>query len=292
MASNPELCLSLDEWKAKMARWIDVTLPKALLDAAISLRLPCAARRQHAFAALRDWVSAGCARIPPSCATSPRRRCRAAGARPLRRFRHRGGLINLKLHGVKVFVDAARVYALAHGLQQTNTAERLRAASRTSACATSPPRRTLSTSSRACGCAQKGGPRTASRRTAQPPGTLATCQGGAAARARAAGAARARLPALSHADRHHRHRAHAGRDLPVLAHRAGRARGAAGRRPRDELLLPRAEDPRLPGMAPARWISPKFVVDQHIGWVALFILAVVWLSLAIAKQIVTGIEGS
>jgi CBS domain-containing protein len=32
------------------------------------------------------------------------------------------------LHGAKVFVDAARVYALAHGLQQTNTAERLRAA--------------------------------------------------------------------------------------------------------------------------------------------------------------------
>jgi hypothetical protein len=47
-----------------------------------------------------------------------------------------------------------------------------------------------------------------------------------------------------------------------------------------------------PGWRVARWISPKFVVDQHIGWVALFILAVVWLSLAIAKQIVTGIEGS
>jgi hypothetical protein len=47
-----------------------------------------------------------------------------------------------------------------------------------------------------------------------------------------------------------------------------------------------------PGWRVARWISPKFVVDQHIGWVALFILAAVWLSLAIAKQIVTGIEGS
>jgi CBS domain-containing protein len=37
-------------------------------------------------------------------------------------------MINLKLHGVKVFVDAARVYALAHGLRETNTADRLRAA--------------------------------------------------------------------------------------------------------------------------------------------------------------------
>jgi hypothetical protein len=45
-----------------------------------------------------------------------------------------------------------------------------------------------------------------------------------------------------------------------------------------------------PGWRVARWISPKFVVDQHIGWVALFILAVLWLGLAIAKQIVGSIE--
>jgi hypothetical protein len=45
-----------------------------------------------------------------------------------------------------------------------------------------------------------------------------------------------------------------------------------------------------PGWRVARWISPKFVVDQHIGWVALFILAVLWIGLAIAKQIVGSIE--
>lgn len=42
----------------------------------------------------------------------------------------------------------------------------------------------------------------------------------------------------------------------------------------------------------ARWISPRFVVDQHVGWVALFILLVLWLGLAVLKQIVTGIESS
>jgi hypothetical protein len=47
-----------------------------------------------------------------------------------------------------------------------------------------------------------------------------------------------------------------------------------------------------PGWRVARWISPKFVVDQHIGWVALFILVVLWLSLAVTKQVVSGIEGS
>jgi CBS domain-containing protein len=36
--------------------------------------------------------------------------------------------IDLKLHGARPFVDAARVYALAFGLAQTGTAERLRAA--------------------------------------------------------------------------------------------------------------------------------------------------------------------
>ena len=41
---------------------------------------------------------------------------------------HAPGSINLKLYGVRPFVDAARVYALAFGLRQTGTAERLRAA--------------------------------------------------------------------------------------------------------------------------------------------------------------------
>ena len=36
--------------------------------------------------------------------------------------------IDLKLYGVRLFVDAARIYALAQGLPQTNTIERLRAA--------------------------------------------------------------------------------------------------------------------------------------------------------------------
>jgi hypothetical protein len=45
-----------------------------------------------------------------------------------------------------------------------------------------------------------------------------------------------------------------------------------------------------PAMRFTRWISPKFVVDQHIGWIALFLLAVVWVALAIAKQIVSAVE--
>jgi hypothetical protein len=40
----------------------------------------------------------------------------------------------------------------------------------------------------------------------------------------------------------------------------------------------------------ARWISPKFVLDRHVGWVALFILIVLWVALGIAKQIVSAVE--
>jgi CBS domain-containing protein len=130
MASNPELCLSLDEWKAKMARWIDVTLPKALLDAAICFDFRALHGDTTLSAALREWV-AGRVRAHPAFL---RHLAEAAlQGRPalgrLGGFATEGGMINLKLHGVKVFVDAARVYALAHGLPPTNTADRLRAAS-------------------------------------------------------------------------------------------------------------------------------------------------------------------
>lgn len=45
-----------------------------------------------------------------------------------------------------------------------------------------------------------------------------------------------------------------------------------------------------PGWRFARWISPRFVLDQHVGWVALFILGVLWLGLAVLRQIVLGVE--
>lgn len=47
-----------------------------------------------------------------------------------------------------------------------------------------------------------------------------------------------------------------------------------------------------PGWRVARWVSPRFVLDQHVGWVALFLLAVLWIGLAIAKQIVGAVEAA
>jgi hypothetical protein len=47
-----------------------------------------------------------------------------------------------------------------------------------------------------------------------------------------------------------------------------------------------------PAMRVARWISPRFVVDEHVGWVALFLLTVLWLGLGVAKQITVAIDAT
>lgn len=133
MASNPALCLSLEEWQAKMAGWIETTSPKALLDAAICFDF----RPLHGDATLagtlREWVSA---RIRSQPAFLRHMAEAALQAQPgLSRFggfataegAGAGGVLNLKLQGARIFVDAARIHALALGVPQTNTADRLRA---------------------------------------------------------------------------------------------------------------------------------------------------------------------
>jgi CBS domain-containing protein len=112
-----------------MAGWIDVTLPKALLDAAICFDFRPLHGDSTLSVALREWVARRVRAHPAFL----RHLAEAAlqGRPALGRFggfATAEGFIDLKLHGSKVFVDAARVYALAHGLPQTNTAERLRAA--------------------------------------------------------------------------------------------------------------------------------------------------------------------
>jgi hypothetical protein len=46
-----------------------------------------------------------------------------------------------------------------------------------------------------------------------------------------------------------------------------------------------------PAVRVARWITPKLVLDRHVGWVALLILVVLWFGLAVLKQIVAATEG-
>jgi CBS domain-containing protein len=129
MASNPELCLSLDEWKARMGGWLENPDPKALLDAAICFDFRALCGDATLAQTLREWL------LPRARARPAFLRLMASNAlqaKPalgvLGDFVTDGGSVNLKLYGVRPFVDAARVYALAFGLAHTGTAQRLRAA--------------------------------------------------------------------------------------------------------------------------------------------------------------------
>ncbi|HSD42534.1 MAG TPA: DUF294 nucleotidyltransferase-like domain-containing protein [Burkholderiales bacterium] len=134
MASNPELCLSVDEWKAKLRGWLDNSDPKALLDAAICFDFRAVHGDARLATDLREWF-VGVTRSRQNFLRLMAEN--ALQARPplgrLRDFTTEDApnaphTINLKMYGVRPFIDTARILALARGLPQTNTAERLRAA--------------------------------------------------------------------------------------------------------------------------------------------------------------------
>ncbi|MBL8485474.1 MAG: nucleotidyltransferase [Rhodocyclaceae bacterium] len=134
MAGNPAWCLSLEEWRRTFAGWIGTTAPKALLNATIFFDFRPLYGREDLAAALRQWLLGRIGR------NSAFLRAMAANALesspPLglwNRFRYDGNrehprTLDLKMQGSRFFVDAARIFALAHGIPHTNTVERLRGA--------------------------------------------------------------------------------------------------------------------------------------------------------------------
>ncbi|MBE0616199.1 MAG: CBS domain-containing protein [Burkholderiales bacterium] len=134
MASNPELCLSVEEWRRKMAGWLENWDPKALLDATIYFDFRPLYGDATLAADLRHWI------LQRTGANATFLRMMAENAvkvRPalgtLRDFATEDTAdaphsIDLKAYGARLFVDVARIYALAQGLPQTSTVERLRAA--------------------------------------------------------------------------------------------------------------------------------------------------------------------
>jgi CBS domain-containing protein len=129
MAGEAGGCLPLRAWRERFSQWIEHGSPQDLLDASIYFDLrPLAgdtslgqrlqaealegARRNPRF--LKQLALNGLSRNPPlgwlgGIETDA------------------DGMVDLKLQGTAVFVDAARVYSLAHGIAATNTRERLEA---------------------------------------------------------------------------------------------------------------------------------------------------------------------
>jgi CBS domain-containing protein len=134
MASNPDLCLSVDEWKAKFLAWLREPTPEALLKANILFDFRPLYGNATLAEALRAWLNSY---VQESKIFLRLMAQNALDVGPplglIRAFAtddgtaHKGTL-NLKTRGTRLFVDAARVFALAFGLVETGTAVRLRAA--------------------------------------------------------------------------------------------------------------------------------------------------------------------
>lgn len=129
MAGNPQWCLTPEEWRAKFAQWIDTGSPQALLHGSIFFDLRPLHGELALAGALRSWLLQHAARNPRFLHQMTVNALR--NRPPLRLwggFRYGAdGLIDLKLNGTMPFVDAARIYSLAHGIDETNTAQRLAA---------------------------------------------------------------------------------------------------------------------------------------------------------------------
>ncbi|MBF0212718.1 MAG: CBS domain-containing protein [Magnetococcales bacterium] len=132
MAGNPKWCLSLAEWEQRFLDWIASPLPEALLNATIFFDFR-PLHGEHALAvALRQRVTRTARlnqRFLHLMVENALERAPPLGL--LRDFvTGADGTIDLKLSGVALFVDAARIFSLAHELMTSGTRPRLRQASR------------------------------------------------------------------------------------------------------------------------------------------------------------------
>jgi len=133
MASNPELCLSKDEWRQKFVSWMNSNNPQALLNATIYFDFRALYGAESLAEELRQWLLAN---IPSATLFLRFMAGNAFAIEPpigmLRDFVFDKNeafphTVDLKTTGARLFVDAARILALANGVGETGTAARLRA---------------------------------------------------------------------------------------------------------------------------------------------------------------------
>jgi CBS domain-containing protein len=132
MAGNEQWCLSVEEWRQHFSTWLLSPEPEALLNATIFFDFRPQFGDQALARALRQHLQ----RLAPQAAGFLTMMALNAVAivPPLGRLRdfvdeegHRGR-VDLKKNGSRLFVDAARVLALAAGVASVGTVARLREA--------------------------------------------------------------------------------------------------------------------------------------------------------------------
>jgi len=130
MASNPALCLTLDEWRSRFGDWIREPDPQALLNASIFFDFRVLSGQERLGDQLRQWLN------KTAHNNSTFQRMMAGNALqvvpPLGRIRdfvvEDDGTIDLKKSGARLFVDVARILALRAGVASSSTVQRLRQA--------------------------------------------------------------------------------------------------------------------------------------------------------------------
>jgi CBS domain-containing protein len=133
MAGNPECCLSYREWQVKFNTWIQEPTPTSLLNATIFFDFRYLYGNASLSDRLRTWLAEapiGQKRFFHLLTENAKQRTPPLGF--FRDFivdenKDHPGTIDIKL-SVSIFVDAARVFALASGVTRGNTRERLIAA--------------------------------------------------------------------------------------------------------------------------------------------------------------------
>lgn len=134
MASNPQWCLTLEEWQEQFASWIRRPEPEALLNATIFFDFRPLYGKLDLATRLRRYLLSMTAGHPMFLRAMAHNALDVAP--PLGKFRdfvtdldpEHPGKIDLKKYGSRIFVDVARIYALAAGVYNTNSVQRLRLA--------------------------------------------------------------------------------------------------------------------------------------------------------------------
>jgi len=124
MAGRPECCLTVQGWHERFAHWIEHGAPQDLLNASIFFDLRPVAGNRALAEPLQRFVTERAAATP-----------RFLKQMAVNALEHRpplawhggiaGDAIDLKLQGTAIFVEAARLLALAAGVDATGTRQRL-----------------------------------------------------------------------------------------------------------------------------------------------------------------------
>jgi CBS domain-containing protein len=129
MASNPACCLTAAEWCDRFDDWMEHGAPLDLLQSSIYFDFRPLVGRLELARPMRELVMRRAAGVPrfvkqmAENALANRAPLNWHGGIETTKVEGRA-MLDLKFHGSMIFVDAARLYALAHGIAHSGTRER------------------------------------------------------------------------------------------------------------------------------------------------------------------------